>query len=397
MPWKESCAVDERHRFMEAFLKGDYPMTELCERFGISRKTGYKWRDRHAASGLAGLAERSHAPHRPAHATAPEIVNAIIAFKLDKPRMGPRMILDRLRIARPDVAWPSDSTGGEILKRAGLVSPRRKHRRAPARPGPLTEPARPNHVWATDHKGWVRLGDGVRCEPLTIADVHSRYLIGLAATASTRESEARPCFERAFHEYGLPEVIRSDNGPPFASTGVSGLTALSAWWTKLGIHHERIDPGKPQQNGVLERFHLTLKEAMEPASADLNEQTRRFEAFRQDYNEARPHQASGRKPPAWAYRPSHRAMPRTLPEPDYPAEAAVRQVRSNGVIKWRGDLVMISSALVGEPVCIEEDEAGEWRVRFYARPLGLIDRHTNRLRAPRVFKDAWRAQSEDET
>jgi transposase InsO family protein len=267
-----------------------------------------------------------------------------------------------------------------MLKKAGLVAPRRRRRRAPPNPYGLTAPERPNQVWAADHKGWIRLGDGGRCEPLTITDSFSRYLLKLSAGSGTTEAEARPVFEAAFEEFGLPEAIRSDNGPPFASTGVTGLTALSVWWIKLGIRPERIDPGKPQQNGRHERFHFTLLEAMRPPPADRQAQAERFEAFREDYNQARPHQALDQLPPGHFYQPSPRKLPAGPVEPDYPAEAAVRKVRSNGDIKWRGQLVHISSALTGEAVAVEEDEAGDWRVRFFHHPLGVIDRKQNRLR-----------------
>jgi putative transposase len=279
-----------------------------------------------------------------------------------------------------DTLWPAPSTAGEILKRAGLVSGRRLLRRAPPRMGELTEATCANHVWAVDHKGWVRLGDGSRLEPLTMTDGFSRYLISVSATGGTTCEEAKPLFERAFRDHGLPEVIRSDNGPPFASTSLTGLTALSAWWIKLGIRHERIDPGSPQQNGRHERFHLTLLEAMQPPEADREAQARRFEAFARDYNEERPHQALGQKTPASFYRPSPRPMPKTPDEPSYPAHAAVRQVRTNGVIKWQGDLTFVSSALVGEAVGVEETPTGEWCVRYYDVPIGVIDRAGGRLR-----------------
>ncbi len=382
MPFRENCAMDERIRFVSACLSKATNMTETCELFGISRKTGYKWLERYAASGAAGLAERSHAPLRPAHATPAFIVERIIAQRTARPSWGPRKIVARLSDLDPHLAWPAASTAGEILKRAGLVGPRRKHRRAPPRLDPLTEPQRANHVWAVDHKGWLRLRDGARCEPLTITDSFSRFLVGLHATSSTREAEARPCFERAFAEYGLPAIIRSDNGAPFASTGVTGLTALSAWWARLGITHERIDPGKPQQNGRHERFHRTLLEAMHPPCACRTDQESRFAAFRQDYNEIRPHEALGQRPPARLYRASERPLPARILEPDYPREAAVRRVRSNGEIKWRGDFVGISTALIGEPVCIEETDEGLWQVRYYALPLGILDANTNRLRRP---------------
>ena len=257
---------------------------------------------------------------------------------------------------------------------------RRLRRRAPPRLGELTAPQYANHVWNVDHKGWVRLGDGSRVEPLTMTDGFSRYLISVSATASTAHDEARPLFERAFRDHGLPATIRSDNGAPFASTGASGLTALSAWWIKLGIRHERIDPGHPQQNGRHERFHLTLREAMTPPQLNLAAQQRRFESFARDYNEERPHQALGQRTPASVYEPSARPMPARIVEPDYPPEAAARKVRSNGEIRWRGDLIAISTALVGEAVAVEETEDGQWLVRFYDTPIGLIDMDKKRLR-----------------
>ncbi|MBV8662828.1 MAG: IS481 family transposase [Hyphomicrobiales bacterium] len=397
MPWEENCAMDQRLRFVGMALAGEHSMTELCEAFSISRKTGYKWRERYAAFGAAGLVERSHAPKRPAHVTAPALVEAILAQRRLRPSWGPRKIVARLGELHPQIDWPAASTAGELLKRAGLVGPRRLHRRAPPRLGDLTRADRPNHLWAVDHKGWVRLGDGTRCEPLTITDSFSRYLISVSATANTREDEAKPRFEQAFREHGLPDAIRSDNGPPFASSGVTGLTALSVWWAKLGIAHERIDPGQPQQNGRHERFHRTLLEAMQPPGADRPAQQRRFEVFLREYNEERPHEALGQKPPAQFYRPSPRAMPERLAEPDYPADAMAREVRQNGEIRWRGKLVAVSTALAGETVCVEETEQGEWQVRFYARPLGVIDGKTNRLRRLPVLKDGQAAQQASET
>jgi len=372
--------MDERVGFVADHQSGLWTMTELCERYEISRKTGYKWLDRYRLEGAAGLMERSHAPRVHGRATPQHLVDAIIGLRQERPSWGPRKIVFKLATRQPEVDWPTASTVGEILKRAGLVCRRRVRRRAPPRLGQLTVPQHANHVWAADHKGWIRLGDGSRAEPLTVTDGFSRYLISVSATRSTDHAEAKPLFERAFQDYGLPEVIRSDNGSPFASTGTTGLTALSVWWIKLGIRHERIDPGHPQQNGRHERFHLTLLEAMRPAAADRAAQARRFAQFTQDYNEERPHEALGQRTPASVYQPSPRAMPARLPEPDYPAEAAVRIVRSNGEIKWRGGLIHICSALAGEAVAVEETKDGAWQVRFFDAPLGTIDANTQKLR-----------------
>ena len=380
MPWRESCAMDERVSFIADHRTGLWTMTELCERYEISRKTGYKWLDRYRMEGVEGLVERSHAARVHGRATPQHIVDAIVGLRQERPSWGPRKIVSKLEARQGDVEWPSASTAGEILKRAGLVCSRRVRRRAPPRMGQLTVPRHANHVWGLDHKGWIRLGDGSRSEPFTVTDGFSRYLISLAATGSTQYAECKPPLERAFREYGLPEVIRSDNGSPFASTGTTGLTALSVWWIKLGIRHERIDPGHPQQNGRHERFHLTLLEAMRPPPPSRAAQARRFAAFARDYNEERPHESLGQRPPASVYQTSSRALPKRLPEPDYPAEAAVRQVRSNGEIKWRGDFVHLCSALADEAVAIEETEDGHWQVRFFNVPIGIIDQKTRKLR-----------------
>jgi putative transposase len=380
MPWQESCAMDERIGFIGDHLSGSWTMTELCERYEISRKTGYKWLERYRLGGAAGLRERSRAPLVHGRATPEHLVEAIVGLRQQRKSWGPRKIIAALAARQPHVDWPSASTAGEILKRAGEVPGRRFRRHGPARVGELTVPQHANHVWGVDHKGWVRLGDGSRVEPLTMTDGFSRYLISVAATGSTAHDEAKPLFERAFRDYGLPEVIRSDNGTPFASTGTTGLTALSVWWIKLGIRHERIDPGHPQQNGRHERFHLTLLEAMRPAEPNRAAQARRFRAFAHDYNQARPHEALGQRPPASVYQRSPRKMPTRPPEPDYPSEAAVRKVRSNGEIKWQGDLIHICSALVGEAVAVEETDAGQWQVRFFDVPIGVIDPDKKKLR-----------------
>jgi transposase InsO family protein len=372
--------MDQRVSLIGDWLGGEWTVLELSERYGISRKTAYKWIDRYRLEGSAGLLERSHAPRVHGRSTPVELAAAIIEQKLARPSWGPRKIMAKLEERYPEAVWPVPSTAGEILKREGLVQPRRRRHRVRATLGGLTLAERPNHVWATDHKGWFRLGNGERCEPLTIGDGYARYLLGLTAGDSTRGEEARAEFERSFEENGLPEIMRSDNGSPFASPGVTGLTRLSAWWAKLGIRHERTAPGKPQQNGRQERFHLTLLEAIEPPAADRAAQAARFAEFRAYYNHERPHEALGQTPPARRYQPSPRPLPKHLPEPEYPREADIRRVRSNGEIKWAGDFLFVSEVLVGEWVAIEEHETGELRMRFYNTPIGVIDPQQKRLR-----------------
>lgn len=353
-------------------------MTELCEAYGVSRKTGYKWLARYAAAGPAGLLERSHAPLRPHGATPEALVEKIVALRQARPFWGPRKIVARLRYMHPDLAWPSHATAGTILKRAGLVTSRRRRRRVPVRMDALTLPERPNQVWSVDHKGWTRLGDGSRCEPFTVTDGYSRFVVALSAGGGTRAGEVRGVLERAFRDYGLPEVIRSDNGVPFASAGTTGLSALSVWWLQLGIRHERIRPGKPQENGRHERFHRTLLEAMRPPAANRRAQEVRFAAFRRQYNEERPHEALGQLPPISFYAASPRRLPEDLPEPDYPPRMQRRRVRTSGEVKWRGARIAVSTALVGHTVALEETESG-WRMWFHHSPIGLIDKHGRKL------------------
>lgn len=374
MAWRETGAMDERVRFVAACLEDDETMSALCASYGISRKTGYKWLGRYRERGVEGLVDLPRAPLHHGRATALAVVERIVAAKEAHPLWGPKKIVAVLRRGDPGRNWPAASTVGEILKRHGLVKGRRRARWRATGNGPWPEPSGPNALWSADHKGWFRTRDGARCEPLTVMDGASRYLLGLEATASSSEAEAWPVFERLFETYGLPDRFRSDNGPPFASAGVAGLTPLSMRLVKLGIALERIAPGKPQQNGRHERFHLSMLPLAQNPNADRAAQQQAFDAFRCEYNQVRPHEALGQTPPGEHYRPSARPMPHTLPEPDYPAEAAVRRVRTSGEIKWNGGLVYVSQTLAGEPVAIEETEQGEWALRFYAHPIGIIDK-----------------------
>ncbi|BAV45140.1 integrase [Mesorhizobium sp. 113-1-2] len=353
-------------------------MSALCAGYGISRKSGYKWLGRYREFGPEGLHDRPRAPLNHGRATPWDVVERIVAMKEVHPLWGPKKIMARLKRAEPCCGWPAVSTAGEILKRHGLVGRKRRRWKA-AGNGPWPKASEPNAVWTGDHKGWFRTRDGWRCEPLTVMDASSRYLLALEATGSTADAEAWPVFERLFEEHGLPDRFRSDNGPPFASPGVTGLTPLAARFIKLGITLERIAPGKPQQNGRHERFHLTMLPMAKEPAVDRTAQGQAFEAFRRSYNEERPHEALAMDTPAQHYRPSRRAMPRTPPEPDYPDEAAVRRVRHNGEIKWNGGFVYVSQTLAGEAVAAAETEDGEWMLSFHAHPLGIIDTRRMKL------------------
>ena len=386
MPWKETCPMDEKLSFVAACLRGDLPMVALCEDYGISRKTGYKWLGRYRAFGPEGLAERSRAPRRHGRSMAPEVAEAIVALRRERPHWGPRKLRAVLMRECPETVWPAASTMGDLLRSEGLVSARRRRRRVAA-PGRTLRPAdAPNDVWCIDFKGWFRTRDGERCDPLTVSDAYSRYLLA-CVIVPPRTAEVGAAMAQLFRCYGLPETIRSDNGPPFAGTGAGGLSRLSVGWLKAGIAVERIEPGRPQQNGRHERMHRTLKaETARPPAASRARQQARFDRFREDFNANRPHEALGQQPPASFYQPSPRPCPERLEEPWYDAWHAVRRVRTDGSIKWGGELVFVSEPLAGETVGIAETDSGHWIVRFADIDLGIIDRRTKKLHGFRAAR-----------
>jgi len=380
LPWKETCAVKERLQLVSLYEIGKYTVTELSERFGVSRKTAHKWIGRYAEAGVAGLDERSRAPHGCPRATPAPVVMAVVRAKEAHPTWGPAKLMPgadvALEIAR---AWPAPSTRGRILGRHGLVTRRKCRRRASPWFQPFVGANRPNTVWCADFKGWIRTGDGTRCDPLTVSDACTRMLLCCEILTKPDYAHVRPAFERIFREYGLPLAVRTDNGPPFASVGTAGLSPLSAWWVKLGIMPERIQPGHPEQNGRHERMHRTLKqEVMSPPDATPEAQQERCDGFRSVYNTERPHEALGQVPPASLYVPSPRPYPEQLGDIQYPPLTEVRRVRSNGQIKWRGELVFVSEALIGELVGITE-EKDAWLVSFGPIPLGLLRVHSSCL------------------
>ncbi len=372
--------MDEKLLFIAAYLKDELPMSTLCASFGVSRQTGYELVRRYRAEGATGLEPRSRAPHHPGRGMSEAIAAAIVALRGERPFWGPKKLRAVLQRREPGTAWPAASSIGDLLRREGLSEHRRRRRTAMPRSQPFAPVRAPNDLWCIDFKGWFRTKDGTRCDPLTITDADSRFLIECRIVPPTTEG-VWPVVDQAFRELGLPRALRSDNGAPFASTGAGGLSRLSVHWVKLGIRLERIDPGAPQQNGRHERMHETLKaETSRPPAATAAEQQARFDRYRQDFNDNRPHEALGQVPPTSCYRASPRRYPERVEEPWYDADHAVRRVRSNGEIKWGGDAVFISEALVGEPVGIAETEAGDWLVKFADVDLGVIDRTKRRLR-----------------
>ena len=380
MPWKEMSIESERMRFIERRVAGEETVTELCRKFGISRKTGYKLIGRYEAHGEDGLLDRSRAPHHHPNATPTQVAERIVEAKRERSTWGPKKIVARLRSIEPDVPWPSASTAGVILDRAGLVRRRKRRRRATNWGEPFAHAQHPNDVWSVDLKGWFRTGDGERIDPLTAQDAMSRYLLVCDGLDRPTGREVKLSLERAFREFGLPRVIRTDNGPPFASVGLASLTPLSVWWVKLGIVPERIEPGHPEQNGRLERFHRTLDEdTARPPEANRRLQRRSFDRFRHSYNNERPHEALGQRPPSLLYTPSFRPYPARISSPEYGAGVTVRSVRSNGEIKWKGDLVYVSESLKGEPVGLVQQDERTWTIHFGPLLIGILDDDDRRI------------------
>ncbi len=375
MPFLETCRMEERVRMLTDYDTGNWSVLELCRRYGVCRDTFYEWRGRRDGGELEWFKDRSHAPLHCRHETSAEVAEGVVAGRRRYPHLGPKKLAAVLERKQPEVPWPSASTIGEILKKAGLISPVKRRRRAVDQQRPFAAVAAANDEWSTDFKGWFRTRDQGRIDPLTITDSFSRFLIDVRIVPPTIEG-VQPIFAVAFREHGLPLSIRSDNGAPFGSRGAGGLTRLSAWWLKLGIRPHFIHPASPQENGRHERMHRTLKaQTSRPPAANRAEQQARFDAFRWHYNEERPHEALGQTPPAEGYKASPRLMPARIEDPWYDANHQVRRIRSSGEIMWRGDLVFISQALTSELVGIAELETGDHVVRFSDLDIGLIDRH----------------------
>ncbi len=377
MPWKETGPMMERGHFVLAVRKETRSFAGLCGEFGISRKTGYKWMERFNEDGWRGLEDRSRAPHHPANSVPESLKDLFVAERKQHPTWGPRKLLARLKRRSKSAEWPAASTIGELLKREGLVKPRRRHARCVGPSGPRSPMNAPNDVWCADFKGQFRTRDGRYCYPLTISDGYSRFLLSCTGLRNTTSRASRPIFERSFRDYGLPQAILTDNGEPFASVGVRRLSRLSVWWIKLGIHPEQIEPRHPEQNGRHERIHRTLKaETTRPPALNLAAQQRRFDAFQREYNVERPHEALAYETPATAYAPSSRSYPRRLEEIEYPGHYEVRQVMASGAISWKCDLVYVHACLAGERVGLLEVADGIWRVHFSRCELGVFDART---------------------
>lgn len=378
--------MEQRQRFVALAGSGHFTISQLCEEFGISRKSGHKWIQRHQALGAQGLKDRSRAPRRIPGRTDAEIERLIVSERRRRPTWGPKKLHRVLLIKHGIECPPARSTIGEILKRNGLVKPRRR------RPGvfqverdDLTPAQRVNQVWAVDFKGWFLLGDGIRCDPLTLSDLCSRYLLKVKAQPGQTLRPTQRSFEHAFRSHGLPEIIRVDNGSPFASMGPGGLSRLSVWWISLGIDVEFTRPGCPQDNGSHERMHRTMKkECCQPSSANTPAQQQRFDRWRKDFNQERPHEALDQQTPADLYQPSMRRLDEGIKTRLYEPQQETRRVSASGFISLNGTSCFVGEAFEGVDVAIERDgKNGLWSVRYANVRLGHLENSPNaRLRPP---------------
>jgi len=375
MPWKASSVMEEKLRFVFEYELRERSMTELCQRYEIARETGYVWLRRYRQAGVAGLVERNRAARRHANQTPEEIERMVLELRQAHMRWGPRKLKRILERDEAGRVWPAVSTIGALLKREGLVVARRKRNRTAPYTEPLAHADGANRVWCADFKGWFRTGDGERIDPLTISDAYSRYLLRCQAVEKADTPRVQAIFEAAFREYGMPQAIRTDNGPPFASSAVSGLSRLAVWWIKLGIVPERIAAGHPEQNGRHERMHRTLKqEAAQPPAANRRKQQRALDCFRQEYNEVRPHEALQMRTPGSVYEPSARTFPARVPEPEYPETMVVRSVRPHGHFRWKSKHdVHLSEVLWGERVGLLPEDDRWFTIYFAQVPIARFD------------------------
>jgi transposase InsO family protein len=377
MPWKETCRMKLKQEFVLAALAPGANMAELCREHGISRKTGYKWVGRFREGGMAALEDESRRPHSSPLRASGDAVMEVVALRAERPRWGPKKLRAVLlrRLADEDV--PSVRTIARILERAGMVERRRRgSTSALARPegAPVVEVLGPNDLWTVDFKGWWRAGDGARCEPLTVRDAHSRFLLCASLLSNPNGSAVRQEFERLFDRFGLPRAIQVDNGSPFACTRArGGMTTLSAWWVSLGIRFVRGRPAHPQDNGGHERMHFDMRFDVEDnAGANYAVQQAQLEVWREDFNHVRPHEALGQEVPASLFKRSPRRMARPK-QPRYPANFEVRRVSTNGCIKYGGQYVRVGDGLRNQLVAVRRIEEMRVELRYYDVELGHAD------------------------
>lgn len=380
MPWSETSTMDQKTLFIKDYIRGGFAMTELCRRYEISRPTGYQWVARFEADGLPGLREQSRRPQGCSHETAIEIPEALLELRRRHPYWGAKKLLTILTKRHPRVPWPARSTVCDLLSRHGLIA-RQRRRTYPGHPGkPVQSMDAPNDTWGIDFKGEFKTGNGQYCYPLTVTDGCSRFILGCRGLPSTSHQGAKPVLQHLFRTYGLPTIIRSDNGVPFATTAIGRLSRLSIWWIRLGIYPELIELGHPEQNGRHERMHKTLKqETTRPPAATMRSPQRRFDRFRAEFNDERPHEALDQETPASRYTPSLRTLPAKLPPVEYPAHFETRLMSRNGGFRWAHKRIPLSHLLEGQYIGLEEVDDGIWDVYYSTVRLGQMDERLLRV------------------
>jgi transposase InsO family protein len=385
MNWKETCPMKERMKFIIAYENNKLSLVDLCKDFQISRKTGYKWLNRYLSDGVHGLEDQSRAPHHHPNQLSEEIESIILRAKRERMHWGPKKIIDWLAQEYKHIEWPAYSTAGDLLKLNGLVQPRKKRVRTPAYTQPFELCTAPNDVWSIDYKGNFILGDGQTCYPLTLTDNYSRYLLACDAFPSISGQDVRKTLIRLFREYGLPKAIKSDNGSPFATRSLAGLSRLSVWWIKLGIIPERIKPGAPQENGRHERMHLTMKqEVAMPPKENIIVQQRALDAFQNEFNHERPHEGIESQRPAWIYTHSPRAYPEQLNQIEYDSNVTTRKIRTNGTMKWDGKEIFISETLIGERIGLTPITNEDWKIQFSNLTIALFNEKSLKIKPANV-------------
>lgn len=378
MAWRVAKVEEYRKEFIDQVNNGGRTITDLCNEYQISRKTAYKWIYRYQENGEKGLKDRSKSPHSQARKTNDRLIQKILEVKNKYPSWGPKKILAILETNFPQDNWPSDTTIGNILERHGLVIPRKYRKRFPSKLDPLSHCHAPNDIWSVDFKGWFLTKDGIKCDPLTITDAHTRFILSCIKLECGKEPEVWKVLEGLFYKNGLPKYLRHDNGPPFATVSAGRLSKLSIKLIKAGIIPEWIEPGKPYQNGRHERMHKTLKaEGIFPLRLTLDEQQMKFRDFIHYYNFERPHESLGQRPPGSIYVPSDRSWDGNLRSPEYDESCLVKRISERGQTSWKGRDVYIGKTLKGEYIGIKEGEQGEWKVYFGPVFLGIIDNENN--------------------
>jgi transposase InsO family protein len=364
--------MDLRVQLIQDYNEGE-SIQALGEIYGVARKTIYKWLARHEAEGVPGLADRSRVPHDSPAKVSEEVVERIVEAR-HRWHWGPRKLRVKLAAADPSIAWPAESTIGEVLKRAGLTHPRKLRVRTPSYEHPFATVGDANQTWCADYKGHFRTGDGTRCDPLTITDAHSRYLLRCHITPKCDGAHVAAVFDACFREHGLPLVIHTDNGTPFASRAPGGLSRVSMEWVKLGIVPERSRPASPQDNGRHERMHSTLKQStLRPPERTPRRQQDAFDRFQHEYNYERPHESLEDLTPAACYRPSPRSMPRRVPELEYGDDVVVRRVSQQGSVKINGARTFVSEIFAYEWLGLRALDERYFEVRYGPVRLGFLD------------------------